>query len=102
MGASSWVPQECADLVCRLRRQNVLEFACLLLDFGFAVHSKAVGEQTPRQPVSPDDVRGFLSPTVRHLYDQCSIAHRSTIRLQRVVTWVDKRLVIVGLGRMWA
>jgi len=36
--------QERADLVGRFRRENVLELAGLLLDFGFAIHREAVSE----------------------------------------------------------
>src|SRR5450631_2271170 len=42
--ARSWMAEECADLVGRFRRKNVLELAGLLLDLRFAVHRQAVSE----------------------------------------------------------
>src|SRR5580658_4026153 len=45
MRASPRMSKECTDFVSRFRRKNVLELAGLLLDLGFAVHGKAVGEE---------------------------------------------------------
>jgi hypothetical protein len=43
--ASAWMAEESTDLVSHFGREDVLEFAGLLLDFGFAIHRQAVGEQ---------------------------------------------------------
>jgi hypothetical protein len=37
--------QKRADLIGSFRREDVLELAGLLLDFGFAVHGEAVGKK---------------------------------------------------------
>src|ERR1022692_4548305 len=50
--------QECADLVGNFRREDMLEFAGLLLDLRFAVHRQAVGKQALRQSVTADDAPG--------------------------------------------
>jgi hypothetical protein len=53
--------QEGAYLVGGFGGQNVLELAGLLLDFGLAVHGKAVGEQALGKAVAADDVGGTLT-----------------------------------------
>ena len=45
MGAGQRVVKKSADLVGGFRRENVLELAGLLLDLGFAVHGKRIGEE---------------------------------------------------------
>src|ERR1051326_8776692 len=44
MGAASRMPKKGADLIRRLRGQDVLELASLLLDLSLAVHGQAIGK----------------------------------------------------------
>src|ERR1700677_2379772 len=45
MWAGPRMSEECADLVGRFRRKDVLELAGLLLDLRFAVHGQTVGKK---------------------------------------------------------
>src|SRR2546421_2422060 len=76
-GRSVWagagMVQKRADFVRGFGRQNVLELAGLLLDFGFAVHGQTVGEQPLGQAGTANDVRGPLPPMIRQFYDQVAI-----------------------------
>src|SRR5271166_214744 len=56
MRARTRVSKKCADLVRCFGRQNMLELARLLLDFGFAVHGERIGKQPLRQPMPANDV----------------------------------------------
>src|SRR5580704_15492077 len=58
--ASSRMPKKRADFIRRLGRKNVLELAGLLLDFRLAVHGQAIGKETLRQPMPPDDAARAL------------------------------------------
>lgn len=69
MRAGPRVVEEGANLVGCLRRQNVLELAGLLLDFGLAIHREGVGEKPLGQPVTTDDIGGSLEPARRQLHD---------------------------------
>jgi len=66
--------QETADLVSRFGRQNVLEFASLLLDLTLAVHGEAVGERALGQAMAPDDAASALATSRSEFHDQGSIA----------------------------
>src|SRR5579864_1530335 len=70
VGAGAGVAQEGAYLVGGFGREDVLELAGLLLDFGFAVHGKAVGEEAFRQAVATNDIGGALAAAGRQLDDQ--------------------------------
>ena len=61
MRASTGMPQKGADFIRRFERQDVLEFAGLLLDFGFAVHGEAIGKQPLGQAVAADDASGAFT-----------------------------------------
>jgi len=69
MRASPRVPEKRADLIRRFRREDVLELACLLLDFGFAVHGQAVGKQALSQPVTADNAARAFPAARRELHD---------------------------------
>lgn len=56
--------QEGADLVGRFRREDVLKLAGLLLDLGFTVEGKAIGEQALCQPMTSNDVSRLLTAAV--------------------------------------
>jgi len=71
--ASSWVPKKRADLVGRFRRQNMLEFAGLLLDFRFTVHGQAVCEEALCEAMAADDASGLFASAGSELNDQRSI-----------------------------
>lgn len=60
MRTGARVSKEGTDLIGGLRRENVLEFASLLLDFGFAIQRQAVGEEPLGQPMPANDVGGAL------------------------------------------
>src|ERR1700733_14783121 len=89
------MPQECTNLVRRLRRQDVLELAGLLLDLSLAVHRQTVGEQPLGQSMSPDDVGRALLTSWSELHNHAAVADGDAVRLQRIVTRVHKRLVSV-------
>ncbi len=69
--------QERAYLVRRFWREDVFELAGLLLDFGFAVHGQAVGEEALGQAMAPDDATRLFAPAGSQLNYQGSIANRS-------------------------
>jgi hypothetical protein len=54
--AGAGMTEEGTDLFCRVGRQNVFELASLLLDFRFAIQSKAVGKQTLGQAMTANYV----------------------------------------------
>jgi hypothetical protein len=70
------MPQECADFIGRLGRENVLELACLLLDFGFAIHGQAIRKEPLRQSVPPDNAARAFSASCGKLHNQLTIANR--------------------------
>lgn len=69
MRARPRVPKKCADLIGRLWRKNMLEFASLLFDLGFAIHCQAIGEQALRQAVSTNDAPRSCPPPRREFRD---------------------------------
>src|ERR1700733_13546256 len=69
------MPQEGANLICRLSRQDVLKLTCLLLDFGFTVHGKRVREEPLREPMSANDIRGSLASTSGEFNNQRALAN---------------------------
>src|SRR5438105_15559279 len=93
--------QERADLVRGFGREDVLEFARLLLTLRLAMQSQAVGKQPLRKPVPANDVGGRLAPTGGKLYNHAGVTNRNRSRFQIVRAWIQKRLVIVCLRRMW-
>jgi hypothetical protein len=60
VGAGERVVEEGADFVGGFGREDVLELAGLLLDFGFAVHGERIGEEALGQAMAADDVGGAL------------------------------------------
>ena len=96
------VAEESADLVRRLGRQNVLELACLLLDFGFAVESERIGEQPLGKAMAPDDISRSLSSPFSKFHQNAAITGRDSRRLQRIMARIHEWPMIVRLGRMWA
>lgn len=66
--------EERADLVGGFGRENVLELAGLLLDFGLAVHRQTVSEKALGQPMPADDATGALAAAWGELHDQGPIA----------------------------
>ena len=89
------VAEESADLVRRLGRQNVLELACLLLDFGFAVHCQTVGKQALGQAVTANDVARPLTSLRSELHDHAAVAYRNAGRLQRFMARIHESLVVM-------
>ena len=61
--------QERADLIRGFGGEDVLELAGLLLDFGFAVHGEAVGEQALGQAMTADDAAGAFASARRQRDD---------------------------------
>src|SRR5271166_370781 len=100
MRAGARMAQKCAYFVGGFGREDVLELARLLLDFGLAVHGEAVGEQALGQTVAADNVCGALTAAGGELDDEAAVAGRNPARLQGIVAGIDERLVIVGFGRM--
>ncbi len=94
--------EELANLVGGFGGKDVLELAGLLLDFGFAVHGKRIGEQALGQAVAADDVGSALMAARGEFDDGLAIASRKARRLQSVVARIDERLVIVRFRRMRA
>ncbi len=74
MGAGERVVEESADFVGGFGREDVLELAGLLLDFGFAVHGEGIGEEAFRQPVTADDVGGTLVSARGEFDDRGAVA----------------------------
>lgn len=102
MRAGARMVEEGADLVGGFGREDVLELAGLLLDFGFAVHGKRIGEEALGEAVAADDVGGALVPTRSEFDDRRAVARRKAGWFQRVVAGIDEGLVIVHLGRVRA
>ena len=94
------MPEKRADFVRRLGRENVLELAGLLFDFGFAIHCQAVGKQPLGQPVTANNAAGALAAARGEFDNQSSVANRGTHRFQGVMARVHEWLVIVRLWRM--
>src|ERR1700687_569123 len=63
--ARARMPQECADLIGRFGRKNVLKLAGLLLDLRLAVHRQAVSKQPLGQPMPSDDAACSIAPAWR-------------------------------------
>src|SRR5271156_1022195 len=74
VGAGLGGSEKRADLVRRFGREDVFELAGLLLDFGFAVHGQAIGEEALREAVRADDAAGTFSARRRKFDDQRSVA----------------------------
>ena len=53
--------QKSADLVGSFGREDMLELAGLLFDFGLAVHGEAVGEKAFREAMAADDAGGAFA-----------------------------------------
>jgi hypothetical protein len=100
VGAGARVAQERAYLIRRFGRQDVFEFAGLLLDFGLAVHGEAVCEEALGKAVAADDAAGALTSAGSQFDNHRAIADRGGHRLQSVMAGIHERLVVVGLGRM--
>src|SRR5437879_8248540 len=96
MRTRPWMTQKRADLVRGFGREDVLEFARLLLDLRLAIQSQAVGKQPLRKPVPANDVGGTLAPTRRKLDNHAAVTNRHRSRVQSVMAWIHKRLVIVS------
>ena len=75
------MPKERADFVGGFRREDVLELARLLLDFGLAVQREAVSEQTFREAVPANDVGGALPATRSQRNNYAAVADRDAGRL---------------------
>src|SRR5690242_2563650 len=99
MRTSLGMSKKRADLVCRFRRQVVLELASLLLDFCLAVHRERIRKKTFGQSVAANDVRRPLPPSRRQLDNRATITHGNAVRFQRFMTRVDEGLVAVGQRR---
>src|SRR5271166_2257201 len=94
------MPEEGADFVRRFCRQDVLELARLLLDFGLAIHRERVREEPLREPMPANDVRGALTSADGELNNQRAFANRDARRLERVVAGIHEWPVIMQLRRM--
>src|ERR1700723_2833997 len=90
--AGARVAEERANLVGGFGREDVLELAGLLLDFGFAVHGEAVGEQALGQAVTANDTGGALAATSREFDDERAVAGGRGDGLQRIVARIHERL----------
>ena len=78
--------EERADLVGGFRREDVLELAGLLLDFGFAVHGEAVGEQALGQPVAANDAPGAAAASRRQC-QRSALPSPTNIPSGRIASW---------------
>src|ERR1035437_9459840 len=85
MRTRSRMVEESADLVGGFRREYVLKLTRLLLDFGFAVHGKRIGEEALGQTVPANDIGRSLMSTRGEFDDRRAVANRKASRLQRVV-----------------
>ena len=92
------MPQERADFVGRTRREDVLELTGLLFDFRFAVHGEAVGEESFRQPVAPNNAAGATAASRGKGHDSAAIADENSFRTHGIVAGIHERLVLV---RFW-
>ena len=86
MRASARVAEEGAYLVGGFGREDVLELAGLLFDFGLAVHGEAVGEQSLSQAVAANDVSGALT-AARGKFAQSCCRRRSKLRSGFSASW---------------
>jgi len=92
--------EESADLVGGFGREDVLELASLLLDFGFAIHGERIGEEALGETVAADDVGGALVASRGELDDGGTVAGGNTSRFQRVMARIDEGFVLVRFRRM--
>ena len=75
---SPGMAEETADLVGGLGRQDVFKLAGLLLDLGFAVEGKTVGEEALSQAMSADDVSRALTAMGCQLDNHAAVAGRDS------------------------
>ena len=94
--------EESADLVGGFGREDVLELASLLLDFGFAIHGERIGEEALGETVTADDVGGALVASLGELDDGGAVTGRNSGRFQRVVARINEGFVLVSFRRMRA
>src|SRR5579872_3916572 len=99
--AGSRMSQKRAYLIGSFWRENMLEFAGLLLDFRLAVHRQAIGEQALGQTVAANDAPGPLAAARGQLDDHRSVPDRGGHGLQGIMTRIHKWLVIMCLRRVW-
>jgi len=100
MRARLRMAQERADLIRRFGREDVLELAGLLLDFGLAVHGERIGEEALGETMAADDVGSAVTATAGEFYDQRALAGGNAAGFERIVAGVHEGLVSVGLCGM--
>ena len=93
MRARLRMSEERADLVGGSRRENVLELAGLLLDFGFAVHGEAIGEQAFGQPVTANDASGAATASRCQGNHGATVTYEHSVGAHGVMARIHKRLV---------
>src|SRR5579863_3073547 len=93
--------QEGADLIRSARREDVLELASLLLDFRFAVHGEAISEEALGETMAANDADGAFAAAFREFNNLASVSNRRRRGLQRIMTGIHERLVLVRFGWMW-
>src|SRR5215831_10285138 len=98
--AGSRMTQKRADFIGRSGRENVLELASLLFDFGLVVHGKAIREQALGQTMAADDTACFVASALGQRNHRTSIAIENSLRPHRIMARIDEWLVIMRLGRM--
>jgi len=72
--ASCGMTQEGADFIRSARREDVLELTSLLLDFAFAVHGEAVGEQALGEAMAADNADGAFAAPACEFDDLTAVA----------------------------
>src|SRR5689334_9804201 len=95
VGAGAGMSEEGADFVGGLGREDVFELAGLLLDFRFAVHGEAIGEEALGEAMTADDGSGALAAARGEVDDEAAVAEGGSSGAQGLVAGIHKRLVIM-------
>ena len=101
MRACAWMFQESTDALCRFRRENMLELACLLRYFFFIVNVKSLSKEALRQPVPSNHVFSALAAFFREDDHVITVAGMLCGRPESHMAAVQHLLVRMRLQRMF-
>ncbi len=87
--------QEGADAVRRLRREDVLELAGLLLDDRFILNTQGLHKEPLSQPVAPDDALRPLASLLRELDRLHAVIWGIVSGVNHLVAAVQDHLMLV-------
>ena len=97
MGARRRMPEKRTYLISHSWTEDVFKLAGLLLDFAFAIHGEAVGEQALGEAMAANDADGAFTPPIGEFDDETAIAERRSSGLERIMARIDEGLMVMGL-----